>query len=150
MKLDSKCSCTFLLAVFLSLGACTPQGTAGAPSISSQLAEAPTVNQNVPLLYRGNAGRLGVYEAVAIRDLHGIQWRRSFGEDAYFPVLAGDALYIGTASGKLLALDPGSGEQRWSFAAEDGPSWQWPSPVEQFISAPGSAAFMQLMPGWES
>ena len=72
------------------------------------------------ILYRGGAGRRGVYNEPAIRTFSNVKWQKSFDEDAYFPIYADGTLYIGTASGKLLALDPDSDEERWSFAAEAG------------------------------
>ena len=72
-------------------------------------------------LYRADAARSGVYQMPALPDLHGVKWQKSFAEDAYFPMYADGTLYIGTANGSLLALDPQSGEERWSYDVGDGP-----------------------------
>ena len=71
--------------------------------------------------YRGDPGRSGVYDEPAPDAFTGVKWQRSFDEDAYFPMYANETLYIGTASGKLLALDPESGDERWSYSTGNGP-----------------------------
>jgi eukaryotic-like serine/threonine-protein kinase len=121
MKLNLKRLCLYLLGISLFSGACTPAIATKTPSMTGQPVETPPVSPGAQLLYRADPGRRGVYDVNALRVLGGIQWERSFDEDAYFPVYAGDTLYIGTASGRLLALEPESGQQRWSFAANGGP-----------------------------
>ena len=111
----------FLLLTFvLYLSACS-----ASPVISERVVAtvppSPTAAIEVPVLYRADAGRTGIYDEPAIRTFNGVKWQKSFDEDSYFPIYAGGTLYIGTSSGKLLALDPDSGEERWSFAAEGGP-----------------------------
>lgn len=109
----------WLALVFL--GACTPTVATRVPSNVSQPTQTSVAAIEETILYRGDAGRSGVYDEPAIRSLTWVKWQRSFKEDAYFPIYADDMLYIGTASGKLLALNPDSGETKWSFQAENGP-----------------------------
>jgi len=110
-----------LLAVVFCLDACSASPVISQRVVSTALPASPMVSIADGILYRGDAGRRGISYEPAVRSLSGVKWQKSFDEDAYFPVFAGDTLYIGTASGKLLALDPDSGEARWVFAAETGP-----------------------------
>jgi len=110
-----------LLALAFCLGACSASPVISQRVVSTALPASPTVSIADGILYRGDAGRRGISYEPAVRSLGGVKWQKSFDEDAYFPMFADDTLYIGTASGKLLALDPDSGEERWSFAAESGP-----------------------------
>lgn len=110
-----------LLVIAFCLGACSASPVISQRVISTRLPASPAVGITDGILYRGDAGRRGISYEPAVRSLSGVKWQKSFDEDAYFPVFAGNALYIGTASGKLLALDPDSGEERWVFAAASGP-----------------------------
>ncbi len=106
------------LAVFC-LSACRAPVTSERV-VSTSVPPSPTPSIENPILYRGDPGRSGVYNEPAIRTFSNVKWQKSFDEDVYFPIDADGRLYIGTASGKLLALDQGTGEERWSFAAEAG------------------------------
>jgi eukaryotic-like serine/threonine-protein kinase len=111
---------SLLLAGFY-LYACSASPAISEPIVTTRIPARPTVAVENSVLYRQDIGRRGVYYQPAIRNLGGVIWQRDFDEDAYFPVYANGTLYIGTSSGKLLALDPDSGDERWSFAAESGP-----------------------------
>ena len=121
MKVYFKSFGWLLLVIAFCLGACSASPVISQRVVSTRLPASPAVGITDGILYRGDAGRRGISYEPAVRSLSGVKWQKSFDEDAYFPVFAGNALYIGTASGKLLALDPDSGEERWSFEAESGP-----------------------------
>jgi outer membrane protein assembly factor BamB len=109
-----------LFAAVFCLYACSTSPVISKRVVSTSIPPSPTASLEDAILYRGDPGRGGVYDEPAIRAFNGVAWQKSFDEDSYFPIYAGDTLYIGTSSGKLLALDPDSGEERWSFAAEAG------------------------------
>src|SRR5690349_14160876 len=110
-----------LLAVAFCLGACSASPVISRRVVSTALPAGPMVSSADGILYRGDAGRRGISYEPAVRNLSGVKWQKSFDEEAYVPVFAGDTLYIGTASGKLLALDPDSSRERWVYAAKSGP-----------------------------
>jgi eukaryotic-like serine/threonine-protein kinase len=112
----------FILLMFtFCITACSASPVISERVVSTAIPPSPTAAIESPVLYRGDAGRQGVYAEPAIRTFDSVKWQKSFDEDSYFPVYAEGMLYLGTSSGKLLALDPDSGEERWSFAAEGGP-----------------------------
>ena len=110
-----------LLIAGFYLYACSASPVISERVVTTPIPVSPTVAVENSVLYRQDVGRRGVYYQPAIRSLSGVKWQRDFDEDAYFPVYVNGTLYIGTSSGKLLALDPDSGEERWSFAVESGP-----------------------------
>jgi outer membrane protein assembly factor BamB len=110
-----------LLLVVFCITACSASPVISERVVATVPPPSPTAAIEAPVLYRADAGRQGVYDEPAIRKFNGVKWQKSFDEDSYFPIYAEGTLYIGTSSGKLLALDPDSGEERWSFAAVGGP-----------------------------
>src|SRR5215216_3008994 len=110
-----------LLAFVFYLSACSASPVISQRVVFTAIPPSPTAAIEAPMLYRADAGRQGVYDEPAIRKFNDVKWQRSFDEDSYFPIYAEGTLYIGTSSGKLLALDSDAGEERWSFAAEGGP-----------------------------
>jgi outer membrane protein assembly factor BamB len=116
---------TFCHILFSAAVVCL-SGCSASPIISERVVAtvpppSPSAVVEEPILYRADAGRQGAYDEPALRTLQGVKWQKSFDEDSYFPVYADGTVYIGTSGGKLLALDPDSGEERWSFAAGGGP-----------------------------
>src|SRR5690349_3928012 len=105
----------------LVLSACRQEEATQAAAIPTAATESAAVQMSDAILYRGDPGRSGVYDEPAPGAFAGVKWQRSFDEDAYFPMYANETLYIGTASGKLLALDPESGDERWSYSTRKGP-----------------------------
>jgi len=110
-----------LIILSVCLGACSALPAIRERAVSKPISASPTASIEHAILYRGDAGRQGLYYEPAPRTFGGVSWRKSFDEDAYFPMYANGMLSIGTSSGKLLALDPASGQERWAFAAETGP-----------------------------
>ena len=123
MILNVKLSLVIRITIFssLCLSACRQEGATQAVVNPTAATESAAVQMRNAILYRGDPGRSGVYDEPAPDAFTEVKWQRSFDEDAYFPMYANETLYIGTASGKLLALDPESGDERWSYSTGNGP-----------------------------
>ncbi|MFN8419294.1 MAG: PQQ-binding-like beta-propeller repeat protein [Anaerolineae bacterium] len=73
------------------------------------------------LLYRGSAGRTGVYDLPAVPALRGLAWKSSVGEAGFSsPIYAAGSVFIGTNRGELKAFDAATGDQQWNFSKAGG------------------------------
>lgn len=69
-------------------------------------------------MFRGDAARLGRYDAPPIRQFGGLQWRFvTEGPVRSTPVVAGGTVYVGSSDGHLYAIDLDKGDGMWSFDA---------------------------------
>lgn len=68
--------------------------------------------------FHGDAARTGVYASAGPTLLRGVKWSFDTGGPIYAsPVVAGDVVYIASASGVLFALDHDTGKERWKFTS---------------------------------
>lgn len=65
-------------------------------------------------MFRGNLARTGEGVGKPVGHAPRLRWKYKAGEMILSPVIAGETVYAGTMDGKLLALDLGSGNLRWS------------------------------------
>lgn len=68
--------------------------------------------------FRGSAARTGVFRTSGVRALARVRWKTETGGFVYSsPVRSGETVYVGSASGDLLALSAKDGAVRWKFSA---------------------------------
>lgn len=100
----------------------TPEPTLTVVAISATPTTATTPNSTTastqpPLdlpalaLYRGDQQRSGRFDVAALQTQPSLLWERELGASSP-PLIVGDILLIGTASGRLLLLDAFSGDER--------------------------------------
>lgn len=66
--------------------------------------------------FHGNNARSGVYAGNGPAQLQGVKWSVDTGGPVFAsPVVAGDVVYIASASGALLAIDRNDGRELWKF-----------------------------------
>jgi outer membrane protein assembly factor BamB len=74
-------------------------------------ADAPT--------FRGDLAHSGVYTSGAVPAFHGVKWRfHTGGPVVSSPAVADGLVYIGSADGKMYAIDRDTGLVRWKFATK--------------------------------
>src|SRR6266487_2507511 len=73
----------------------------------------------VTAMFRGGAEHTGVYQARAVRELHGVLWKfKTDGQVYSSPAIADGAVFAGSTDGNLYAIDAESGRQKWKFATK--------------------------------
>jgi outer membrane protein assembly factor BamB len=67
-------------------------------------------------MFRGNLAHTGVYDAIGVPRLTGVQWKfHTGGLIISSPVLANGSVYVGSTDGYLYAVDVDSGKLKWKF-----------------------------------
>ncbi len=80
--------------------------------------QATTAGGEDAVMFRGGPEHAGVYETKGLDGYGGIRWRTPLpGPIRSTAVVAGDAVYVGSAGGWLHALDRLTGEERWRYQA---------------------------------
>jgi outer membrane protein assembly factor BamB len=75
----------------------------------------PAQSENLPM-FRGNAGRTGVYDAAGVPSFSHVKWTfHAKGQLISSPAVAGDAIYVGSTAGLLYAVDRVAGTEKWKF-----------------------------------
>ena len=84
---------------------------------SSEATQIPIPNSN-PVLYRGDLGRTGNFDAEYIQPSATVQWEYKFAPSVHgAPMLAGSTLFVPSVAGRFAALDITNGEKLWEFTA---------------------------------
>ena len=67
-------------------------------------------------MFRGNLAHTGVYDAIGVPRLTGVQWKfHTGGLIISSPVIANGSVYVGSTDGYLYAVDVDSGRLKWKF-----------------------------------
>src|SRR5215204_1259143 len=116
---------TWIIIISMFLSAC---GSNISPKINTTITESiaplaseatpiPIPNSN-PVLYRGDLGRTGNFNAEYIQPPVTVQWEYKFAPSVHgAPMLAGGTLFVPSVAGRFAALDIVSGEKLWEFTA---------------------------------
>ena len=118
-----------LLGLCLVLAACAPPaapptGTPRPPSTTTLTAtSAPSATPPPPAVqYRGDAARTGYYVGAGPRAAPSLRWQVALEGPGVHggPVVAEGLLLVPLQDGRLVALDPATGAQRWQYTAARG------------------------------
>lgn len=84
-------------------------------ALTSKTSDTPAT---MAAMFRGDPAHTGVYSAAGQARVQKERWRFKTGNvNRSTPVVVGDTVYVGSQSGKLYALETGSGKPKWEFAA---------------------------------
>lgn len=70
-------------------------------------------------MFRGDLQHTGTYAGPGVPELHGVKWKFKTNGPVYSsPAVAGGLAIVGSADGKLYAIDVESGSAKWTFATK--------------------------------
>jgi outer membrane protein assembly factor BamB len=70
-------------------------------------------------MFRGGTEHLGVYASTTAPGIQAVAWKyKTNGKVLSSPLVAGDAVYVGSADGNVYSLARGDGALRWKFKTE--------------------------------
>lgn len=82
--------------------------------MGSSSCEAPAISRAPAVMFRGDARHSGIFHTRGVDPLGDVLWRfQTDGPVRSSPVVAGDAVYVGSTDGHLYALHRTTGEELW-------------------------------------